>query len=550
MNLSVGTRDRHRGRRQVPVGATWTVNAAPDGLRACATPPATLVGGRTWGGPTKTCTRRTRIGGGRVFVPEADAIWGRGFTYDAGHLEFNVYGCPRRAGSGWCCPSRSSATCGGSARCRAAGPPRRCAPRPWPRARSPRTRSSTTGCGPAATATSPTAPTIRPTWASDKVTGPDGALWAAAVTSTAGQVVTYQGAVIADVLRGLRRRPLRERRGRVARRQHGVRRAVPAGRLRPRRVHAGEPLDQLELRVQRSRRSPAGSRPTPAASARSPGFPARRARRGRPDPARAGQGHGRHGDRERHGPPRGPRPARGPDVDRPQQEHPGSRAREVRRADVRAGAPHHARRLAARWVSPAVRQGRHLPQQRRERHRLDARGPSTPSTSRWAAPAASLGLPTSTIGGFGAMRAAGVHLHVQPRSRFAGGRIYFKTGAGAHALWGPVLERLPRSRRRHGAAGLPHEPRPARRRRRPVRHLRARPHHLPRRRDLHGELIPPSVSAVGRDLRFGRVGRCTRTRRERRSRSWWPDRPSRWPGTSAACSRRQSRARCPSGRSG
>ena len=77
-----------------------------------------------------------------------------------------------------------------------------------------------------------------------------------------------------------------------------------------------------------------------------------------------------------------------------------------------------------------------------------------------------LGLPTSTIGGFGAMRAAGVTCTCS-RVSFAGGRIYFKAGAGAHALWGPVLNAyldrngatgplgFPTSRIQHDGAGAP-----------------------------------------------------------------------------------------------
>ena len=36
--------------------------------------------------------------GSRVFVPEADAIWGNGFTYGRGYLEFNLYGCAKPTG--------------------------------------------------------------------------------------------------------------------------------------------------------------------------------------------------------------------------------------------------------------------------------------------------------------------------------------------------------------------------------------------------------------------------------------------------------------------
>jgi SpoIID/LytB domain protein len=82
---------------KIPVGATWSVNAAPDGY-AVRDAAGDLVGGKTWGGPSFNLYATYADRGGRVFVPEADAIWHRGFTYAHGLLEFNEYGC----GSGGC----------------------------------------------------------------------------------------------------------------------------------------------------------------------------------------------------------------------------------------------------------------------------------------------------------------------------------------------------------------------------------------------------------------------------------------------------------------
>lgn len=82
---------------RIPVGATWTVNAAADGY-AVRDAAGNLVGGQTWGGPSFNLYATYADRGGRVFVPEADAIWNQGFTYARGYLEFNEYAC----GSGGC----------------------------------------------------------------------------------------------------------------------------------------------------------------------------------------------------------------------------------------------------------------------------------------------------------------------------------------------------------------------------------------------------------------------------------------------------------------
>jgi len=82
---------------KIPIGATWTVNAAADGF-AVRDASGGLVGGKAWGGPAFHLYATYADRGGRVFVPEADAIWQRGFTYARGYLEFNEYGC----GAGGC----------------------------------------------------------------------------------------------------------------------------------------------------------------------------------------------------------------------------------------------------------------------------------------------------------------------------------------------------------------------------------------------------------------------------------------------------------------
>jgi SpoIID/LytB domain protein len=76
----------------IPKGATWTVTAKAAGAYAVRDGTGALVGGR-WGGPGTNLIVRYESAGARVFVPEADAIWGRGFSYGRGTLEFNLYSC-------------------------------------------------------------------------------------------------------------------------------------------------------------------------------------------------------------------------------------------------------------------------------------------------------------------------------------------------------------------------------------------------------------------------------------------------------------------------
>ena len=67
-------------------------------------------------------------------------------------------------------------------------------------------------CAPTATATSPTAPADQTYIGCNREGGTDGDRWVTAVDATAGEVVTYRGARDPGLLRGLRRRALRQRR--------------------------------------------------------------------------------------------------------------------------------------------------------------------------------------------------------------------------------------------------------------------------------------------------------------------------------------------------
>ena len=77
---------------KIPKGKTWTVKVKGSSY-AIRNGAGTLIGDRTWGGPNRHLFATYADRGSRVFVPEADEIWGRGFTYSRGHLEFNLYAC-------------------------------------------------------------------------------------------------------------------------------------------------------------------------------------------------------------------------------------------------------------------------------------------------------------------------------------------------------------------------------------------------------------------------------------------------------------------------
>jgi SpoIID/LytB domain protein len=76
---------------KIPLGATWTV-AAKAGSYAVRDQSGNLVGTR-WGSPTKNLYLTYADTGSRVFIPEADAIWHQGFVYNRGTIEFNLYAC-------------------------------------------------------------------------------------------------------------------------------------------------------------------------------------------------------------------------------------------------------------------------------------------------------------------------------------------------------------------------------------------------------------------------------------------------------------------------
>ena len=76
----------------IPAGLTWKVGAKDTGYLV-KDETGTSVGGKTWGGPSVDLILSYEEDGGRVFIPETDEIWGDGFSYSRGTIEFNLYGC-------------------------------------------------------------------------------------------------------------------------------------------------------------------------------------------------------------------------------------------------------------------------------------------------------------------------------------------------------------------------------------------------------------------------------------------------------------------------
>jgi SpoIID/LytB domain protein len=181
---------------RIPGGKTWTVSAAP-ALRKYAIRDQTgaLVNGTRVGGPARPLFV-TYAAGARVFVPEADDIWHDGYAYAYGHLEFDLYGCGDR------CVERLTIQLPLEKYLRGIGE----MPSSWPgaalRTQAVAARTFATykirnhglrsdcdchvedGAG----------DQVYVGWS--KESGPDGDRWVSAVTSTAGEVVTYGGAVI------------------------------------------------------------------------------------------------------------------------------------------------------------------------------------------------------------------------------------------------------------------------------------------------------------------------------------------------------------------
>ncbi|HTG46367.1 MAG TPA: SpoIID/LytB domain-containing protein [Actinomycetota bacterium] len=181
----------------IPKGQTWVVNARANdyAIRDAA---GALVGGKGWGGPDANLELTYVPSGARVFIPETDQIWGTGFAYGRGSIEFNLTSCGDANG----CIERLVARLSLEDYLLGIGE----VPTSWPvqalqaQAVAARTYAVydllhaglradcdcdlTDGAG------------DQTYLGSTRELGTGGARWVAAVQATAGEVVTYRGAVI------------------------------------------------------------------------------------------------------------------------------------------------------------------------------------------------------------------------------------------------------------------------------------------------------------------------------------------------------------------
>jgi SpoIID/LytB domain protein len=182
---------------KIPSGEDWTVSAAPAVRKyTIRDESGALVGGVRWGGPARPVFATFADTPARVFVPEADDVWHQGFAYAYGFLEFDLVGCADR------CVERLTIELPFEKYLRGMGE----MPSSWPAAAL-RTQA-------VAARTFATYKIKRQGLRSDcdchlldgagdqvyvgwnKESGADGDRWVAAVVGTVGQVVTYQGSVI------------------------------------------------------------------------------------------------------------------------------------------------------------------------------------------------------------------------------------------------------------------------------------------------------------------------------------------------------------------
>ena len=182
---------------KIPSGKTWSVSAAPAVRKYTIRDGAgNLIGGVRWGGPARPLFATFAGSGARAFVPEADEVWHQGYAYAYGFLEFDLTGCADH------CVERLTIQLPFEAYLRGMGE----MPSSWPAAAL-RTQA-------VAARTFAAYKISRYGLRSDcdchlfdgagdqvyvgwnKEGGPDGDRWVAAVVGTRGEVVTYQGSLI------------------------------------------------------------------------------------------------------------------------------------------------------------------------------------------------------------------------------------------------------------------------------------------------------------------------------------------------------------------
>jgi SpoIID/LytB domain protein len=182
---------------RIPAGDTWRL-IAKEKRWAVRTADGTLVGGHLWGGPKTNLIITYADAGSRVFIPEADAIWYRGFSYARGTIEMNLTSCGDHNG----CVERLIARLGFETYLLGLGE----VPASWPmeamRAQAVAARTyaayivkhypirADCNCDISDGSSDQTYIGY------NREGSADGTRWVRAVTSTVGEVVTYQGSLI------------------------------------------------------------------------------------------------------------------------------------------------------------------------------------------------------------------------------------------------------------------------------------------------------------------------------------------------------------------
>jgi SpoIID/LytB domain protein len=182
---------------KIPSADTWRVIARKRDW-AVRRPNGSLVGGHGWGAPSVDMIVTYQDTRSRVFIPEADAIWYRGFSYARGSIEMNLTDC----GDGNGCSERLITRLGFEDYLLGLGE----VPASWPleamraQADAARTyaayslvhygRRGDCNCDLTDGASDQTYIGY------NREAGADGDRWIHAVRSTAGQVVTYNGGLI------------------------------------------------------------------------------------------------------------------------------------------------------------------------------------------------------------------------------------------------------------------------------------------------------------------------------------------------------------------
>jgi SpoIID/LytB domain protein len=182
---------------RIPAGDTWRV-IARDHDWAVRRANGSLVGGHGWGSPDVDLIVTYQDAGSRVFIPEADAIWYRGFSYARGSIEMNLTSCRDANG----CAERLIARLGFEDYLLGLGE----VPASWPmeamRAQAVAARTYAAyvmrhdprraECNCDLTDGSSDQTYI----GYNRESGTDGDRWVTAASSTAGEVLTYNGALI------------------------------------------------------------------------------------------------------------------------------------------------------------------------------------------------------------------------------------------------------------------------------------------------------------------------------------------------------------------